>query len=84
MKKKEQIFDEMEKTIIIKSILCAWISLEVGLFVFSFVYSVALQKFDLISAIPLVMAIASLIVFFIEKGVLTREMTRPESEDDEE
>lgn len=43
-----------------------------------------MQTFDLISIIPLVMAIMSLAVFLIEKKILTKEMTRPESEDDEE
>ena len=76
--------DEMEKSIMLKSVSCAWIALEIGLVIFTFVYSVGRQTFDLISAIPLVMAIMSLVVFLIEKKVLTKEMTRPESEDDEE
>ena len=80
---KKQL-DEMEKSIMLKSVLCAWLVLEIGLVVFSFVYSVGRQTFDLISAIPLVMAIMSLAIFLIEKNVLTKEMTRPESEDDEE
>ena len=80
---KKQL-DEMEKSIMLKSVLCAWLALETGLVVFSFVYSVGGQTFDLISAIPLVMAIMSLAIFLIEKNVLTKEMTRPESEDDEE
>ncbi len=80
---KKQL-DEMEKSIMLKSVLCAWLALETGLVVFSFVYSVGRQTFDLISAIPLVMAIMSLAIFLIEKNVLTKEMTRPESEDDEE
>ena len=80
---KKQL-DEMGKSIMLKSVLCAWIALETGLAVFTFVYSVCMQTFDLISIIPLVMAIMSLAVFLIEKKILTKEMTRPESEDDEE
>lgn len=82
--KKSRIFDEMEKAILLKSVLCAWVSLEIGLLVFTFVYSVARQTFDLISAIPLVMAIMSLVVFFIEKTVLTKELTKSEDDDNEE
>ena len=52
--------DEMEKSIMLKSVSCAWIALEIGLVVFTFVYSVGRQTFDLISAIPLIMAIMSL------------------------
>ncbi len=74
----------MEKAIIIKSVFCGWISLMVGLCVFSFVYSVAMQQIDLISAIPICMAAVSLFVFFAEKRILTKELTKPESEDDEE
>lgn len=76
--------DEMEKSIMLRAVLCAWISLEVGLVVFSFVYSIGLQTFDVLSAVPLILAVMSLAVFLIEKRVLTKEMTRPESEDDEE
>lgn len=76
--------DEMEKSIMLKAVLCAWIALEVGLVVFSFVYSTGLQTFDVLSAVPLILAVMSLAVFLIEKRVLTKEMTRPESEDDEE
>ena len=80
---KKQL-DEMEKSIILKAAFCAWLFLEAGLVVFSFTYSVGNQTFDLISAIPLVMAITSVAVFIIEKKVLTKDLTRPESEDDEE
>lgn len=59
---KKQL-DEMEKSIMLKSVLCAWIALETGLAVFTFVYSVGMQTFNLISIIPLVMAIMSLAVF---------------------
>lgn len=81
---KKRIIDEMEKAILLKAVLCAWVSLEIGLFVFTFVYSVARQRFDLISAIPLVMAIMSLIVFFVVKLLLTKEMTKSEKDDYEE
>lgn len=80
---KSRMIDEMGKAILLKSVLCAWISLEIGLFVFTFVYSVGTQKFDLISAIPLVMAIMSLAVFFLEKTFLTKELTKSESDDEE-
>lgn len=77
-------YDEMDKSILSRAILYAWLFLEVGLVTFVFVYSVGLQKFDLVSAIPLVMAIASLCVFFIEKAYLTKKLTKAETEDDEE
>lgn len=81
--KRSRIIDEMGKAVLLKSVLCAWISLEIGLFVFTFVYSVGMQRFDLISAIPLVMAIISLAVFFLERTLLTKELTKRENDDEE-
>ncbi len=79
-----RIIDEMEVAIIKKAALTAWISLEVCLFVFTFVYSFSMQRFDLISAIPLVLAIVSLVVFFISKVIFTNELTKDEWEENEE
>lgn len=81
--KKSRILDEMGKAILLKSVLYAWISLEIGLVVFTFVYSVGMQKFDLISAIPLFMAIMSLAVFFLVRTFLTKELTKSEGDDEE-
>lgn len=80
--KKARIIDEMGKAILLKSVLVAWISLEIGLIVFTFVYSVGMQKFDLISAIPLIMAIMSLAVFFFERTLLTKELTKIEEDNE--
>lgn len=76
--------DEMNMWILSKSVFYAWLFLEVGLVTFVFIYSVSLQKFDLISRIPLIMAIASLVVFFVEKAYLTKKLTKAETDDDEE
>ncbi len=85
MKKKHNWkADEMEMFINYKAVRCSWIFLEIGLLVFSIVYSIVDGTISLLSSVPFIMVMASSSVFWIVKSYYTKQVTKVETEDDEE
>lgn len=76
--------DEMEMSINFRAVRCSWIFLEVGLLVFSIVYSIADGSISLLSSVPFIMVMASSSVFWFVKAYYTKQMSKVETEDDEE
>lgn len=73
--------DEMEMAINMKAMRCGWIFLITSLTIWCLVETIVS---GVIPSIPFILECVSCVIFFSVKIWLTKKMTKPESETDEE